>query len=104
MDKRVVPMNQYTKGEWETFDFRSNTQLYAMGHFQVVGNNQESNVALVPAHWENAEANAHLIAAAPDMYEALKTLLQDYSTNPNSEIFFKACLNARRALEKAEGK
>ena len=49
-------------------------------------------------------ANAHLIAAAPDMHEALKALLRDYSINPNSNIFYEACRKARLALDKAEGK
>ena len=31
-------------------------------------------VAQIGAEWKDAEANAHLIAAAPDMYEALKEL------------------------------
>ncbi len=39
-----------------------------------------------------------------EMYEALKGLLRDYSTNPTSDIFFKACEMARDALAKAEGK
>jgi hypothetical protein len=39
-----------------------------------------------------------------DMYEALKGLMRDYSTNPNSDIFYAACLKAREALTKAEGK
>lgn len=42
--------------------------------------------------------------AAPDMHEALKTLLRDYSINPNSNIFYEACRKARQALAKAEGK
>ena len=43
-------------------------------------------------------------AAAPDMHEALKALLRDYSINPNSNIFYEACRKARLALDKAEGK
>ena len=39
-----------------------------------------------------------------DMYEALKGLMRDYSTNPNSDIFYAACLKAREAIAKAEGK
>lgn len=38
-----------------------------------------------------------------DMYEALKGMLQDYSTNPIEDKFFEACRKAREALYKAEG-
>lgn len=49
---------------------------------------------------ENEKANAHLIAAAPDMYEALKAL-SDYYELPVSQ----SCLDAiNNALAKAEGK
>ena len=40
----------------------------------------------------------------PDMHEALKGLMRDYSTNPNSPIFYEACRVAREALAKGEGK
>ena len=45
---------------------------------------------------EEAEANAHLIAAAPDMYEALKNL-SNYPAESVRQI-------AQMALAKAEGK
>lgn len=32
-----------------------------------------------PDTWPIMEANAHLIAAAPDLYEALETLMEEYS-------------------------
>lgn len=62
-------MNQHTKGEWKVIDFKDTLDLFEQGHFQIVGNNQKENVAILPAHWDNAKANAHLIAAAPDLYE-----------------------------------
>lgn len=48
-------------------------------------------------------ANAHLISAAPDMYESLKELFFDYTGGRNvglSELGEKA----EQALAKAEGK
>lgn len=47
-----------------------------------------------------AQANAHLIAAAPDMYEALKAILPMVTTEWNGPIQEMA----RKAIEKAEGK
>jgi len=41
--------------------------------------------------------------AAPDMYEALKAMLHDYSSNPIDDDFFEACLKARQAIAKVEG-
>ncbi len=38
------------------------------------------------------------------MYEALRGLLRDYSTDPNSDIFYEACLKARQVIAKVEGK
>lgn len=51
------------------------------------------------ALWENSKANANLIAAAPDMYGALQTILDDDLPMRPASI----CL-AQQALAKAEGK
>lgn len=40
----------------------------------------------------------------PELYEALKGILRDYSTNPLEDNFYMACLKAREALSSAEGK
>jgi len=49
------------------------------------------------------EVNTRLIAAAPDMYEALKRIIDEYYEMPNQEIF-KSILSARIAIAKAEDK
>lgn len=48
-------------------------------------------------NWPDAEANAHLIAAAPELYEALKTLDARGWTTATWDL-------AKRALAKAEGR
>ena len=52
--------------------------------------------------------NANFIVKAvnchDDLYEALKAMLKDYSSNPLDADFFDACLMARQALSNAEGK
>ena len=91
---------EHTKGEWilSAGCFARQVKTY-------VTNTDLEVIAGVEANTEKEVlANAHLIAAAPDMYEALKGLMRDYSTNPNSDIFYAACLKAREALTKAEGK
>ncbi len=94
----------YTKGEWKA----------EIGYEDsyIVCKSKEGITGIATVHKKNpmnpasgtTEANAHLIAAAPDMYEALKGLLRDYSINPNSDIFYKACLKARESLAKVGGK
>jgi hypothetical protein len=55
-------------------------------------------------HWRNREANARLIAAAPDLYEAVRLLLADFADYPASERPCHAFDVARDALAKAEGR
>ena len=53
---------------------------------------------------EEAEANAQLIASAPDLYEALKEMLYIYDRSTNEgTVGFGTCTKARKALAKAEG-
>jgi hypothetical protein len=57
---------------------------------------------------ETNEANAHLIAAAPDMYEALEDLLNEYSDlmsdmYGNHDGSTTAYMKAEAALAKARG-
>lgn len=51
-------------------------------------------------HHERAEANVTLIAAAPDLLAALKTMVEASCDLPNCG----ACTKARNAIAKAEGK
>lgn len=53
---------------------------------------------------ETAIANAHLIAAAPDLYEALQAMIDVASDRESFEEFAPAFDKARAALAKAEGK
>jgi hypothetical protein len=80
-------MNNHTPGPWE-FDketwtirvkeWEHNTQ---MGDYRgcIVASFDEAHGNREHA-FDEAEANARLIAAAPEMYEALKTLKQDINT------------------------
>jgi len=56
--------------------------------------------------YEIKQANAHLIAAAPAMYEALQTLIEYLSTQVPADTLddWKHVFAARRALTQAEGK
>lgn len=50
------------------------------------------------------EANAHLIAAAPELYEALESVIRSYIHHcPDANNGSKAIANARTTLAKARG-
>ena len=54
---------------------------------------------------EIGEANARLIAAAPDLLAACKFIIWAVSTDGTSGVrFLEACNSARQAIAKAEGK
>ena len=52
---------------------------------------------------ETQEANAHLIANAPELYEALDTLTKEMFLDNNSNAIEAAYDNAVAALSKARG-
>jgi len=106
--QRETVMN-YTKGEWEALPWN-------VGHgFNVFA--QNTFIAKVPLdtapHTMNeTRDNANLIAAAPDMYETLKTiqkwLLDDEQIIEGSQLYNQMFVKANnltiKALSKAEGK
>ena len=102
-------MSNYTKGEWnigEILDanFHAKLRTITSSNYQDGGFPFICYVNDAP---NECEANAHLIAAAPMMYEALKELVDTYSipddyteNNPAHQCWVKAI----KALQKAEGK
>ncbi len=96
---------EYTKGDWEAMD---------SGHV-VVGNGFSMKVIANCLARPEAEANAHLIAAAPNTAEACarydlaigKAIMAYYQDEPMDKIVTKILLPAqeqgRKALSKAEG-
>ena len=107
---------EFTKGEWGINDYDNNILEISSGNKSIAdcwGKHLDISK-------EEQLANAHLISAAPDMYEALKELINTYVMNKDSNgIFphpkeFIACITpegrpeywdkAIKALAKAEGK
>lgn len=89
----------YTKGEWEVVqDYGDNCW---------VGNGE---IPICSLEGENIEANAHLIAAAPDLYEALGFVANqivawtDFKPEliPYTKLAIKTIDEARAKVEKDE--
>lgn len=81
---------RYTKGEWKTYK-------NALGQWAVSTDNEP--IAQVGRHY-----NAQLIAAAPDLYEALRTIVEALHANEIARAVRVAESNGVSELAKAEGK
>jgi hypothetical protein len=86
-------MSQYTKGEWQITTRDGRVSIY-----------DESN-RLLSTMIDGSLANAHLMAAAPGMYRALKKITE---LAPRDKLRLPYAIQvveiAEKALTKAEGK
>ncbi len=98
----------YTKGNWEVVEEpqginqlpRTDIMAFADGGF-------EKNICQLSVRSpEEEKTNARLISAAPDMYEALLALLEEYQiTKTDDEINVSSnWIRARESVSKSEGK
>lgn len=101
-------MLKYTKGEW-TIDYGG-----TVGHIKAVGGDRTDDKTPTVATYnifskfggklgekrEEEKENAKLISAAPNMYEALKALLECYEKN--GQLLSYDINIAREAIKKAE--
>ncbi len=92
-----------TEGEWKV----DGTTVYALNaqgtnrFFAGVVHGETDTGECTPA--EELEANAHMLAASKEMYEALKAIIEE-CPNPKLPYGTKVVEIARKALLKAEGK
>lgn len=89
-------MNGYTKGPWILDDDSSNEPM--------VRSEQTAVIIAVRHRLPRAESkeNMRLIAAAPELLEALKELSREEFRDDDDPILGQARLNARLAIAKAE--
>ena len=112
-------MSGYTKGPWVAGDYDENGGYDCMsGGVEIRNTSSDSVIATLDVVDFGADTFEHktefidlvvsaanLIAAAPDMYEALKEMERTYNElNEATQESEAACLVARDAIAKAEGK
>jgi len=91
----------YTKGEWQ-IDLETPTCVEDVrGHTIAIVYDPEHSAGVT----KTAIANAHLIAQAPRLYEALEKLNKQLlgANIPFSQTMFDAKKNAREAIAEVEG-
>lgn len=86
---------KFTKGEWIIERECDCTMIHD-------NSEDEFFVAKVSQNWNNHEANAMLICAAPDLFNALNELVRIKDDCP-TKLESIAWDNARKAIEKAIG-
>lgn len=94
-------MNKHMPGPW-FYTFRRGHRVVT----ESFDREDERCVELV-ARVSGVEANAHLVAAAPELYEAAKALLERLNhlkSNAAKHIFHKQFDDLANAIAKAEGK
>jgi hypothetical protein len=95
-------MSAHTPGPWFVDETSSLTQARVMSKNRGFGHTQ---VALCeqPKH-STAVNDARLIAAAPDLLEALQNMIHSHQYGHESDAWKDAWVAARAAIAKAEGK
>ena len=86
----------HTLGPWWIEEFRSQENRYVI--YEIMG-----RIAVAEGACATAEANARLIAAAPELLDALKRCVQWLSDLDNDICEKAELLNAMDAIAKAEG-
>jgi len=93
-------MADFTKGPWVVGNEMDVNGPLVVG--TETGGGLIARMAMPPC--DDNDANAHLIAAAPDMYAALLDLLDEVGPMKPTSSLVAVTLTARAAVAKAEGK
>lgn len=94
---------KFTPGPWDKFDLIIGRMIDNRHRYTSIASIYESE----PGYDGEDKANANLIAAAPDLYESLMSLLIEYDklklAEDEPESMISAHRNAKQALAKARG-
>lgn len=97
---RAKPVVQHTPGPWEFS--REDVENKPNYHFIIEDTKGERVIATV--HGNDGEANARLIAAAPELLEALKALTEHLTDKGGYSTHGSSFGVAKQAIAKAEGR
>ena len=92
---------KHTKGKWEMED-RSDKITQVISYD--INTAEAKDICVVSDDWNEQVANANLIAAAPELFKALKAmtkLFEERIPYPNNTQRYKQAI---KAIAKAEGK
>ena len=94
-------MAKHTPGPWQTVVEGHRLSVWAEGYgFIHTHESPQVNVKAL----EIADANARLIAAAPELLEALKVIMTEFQFAERDEVTQKVYAQAELAVAKAEGR
>jgi hypothetical protein len=107
-----TPKRPWTPGPWRGFSTPDGT--WVVDNWSPRNGNHDGLLVCTPGHGLFSPSNAHLIAAAPDLYEALERILAGYFVTSEGEEICQcgvevlagadcAFCAARAALAKARG-
>jgi len=94
-------MTKHTPGPWQVTPDRTRVQTADDAIDYQIADCEDTHF---PPPLEQCEANARLIAAVPELLEALKTIIQAFDTTFNPERRRQVLEDAKQAIAKAEGK
>jgi len=99
-------MEKFTKGEWNIMPIEHDKEYVRIRGASLGGRFKICNVIDLKVHHDESKwcqyerfesmANAHLIAAAPEIYEFIKSLLEFDMLNDSDTIEAKALLSKAR--------
>mgnify|MGYP001451335313 FL=1 len=93
---------KFTKGPWVASDGRHNYPSLVMRPYIIEDGFTASSV-IADCCNPDGDANSHLIAAAPELYEALSDLVSSLETEHVAVCLSQEIAQARAALAKARG-
>ena len=98
-------MSAHTPGPWQVFGIQSRHGDYTISTFNAYG--PQRHIAYAPWVSDQGLADAHLIAAAPDLFDALQDIVADddagVSLADQRSRWDERMSAARAALAKATG-
>ena len=94
--------NKFTKGNWNISDDTGECYLVKSDDGGLIAFVYDGDIDDEAIHMDVVEANAKLIASAPELLEALESFVYDVeNTQGNDNVFEEAYHLAKNAIKKA---